>query len=119
MKSMFSGLASRIRHRSWPEVTAEVDFCHTIAGGWGVGGGHMVPASYMVGFHYVVDGTSYDGGMGSPVERKKLDTFPIRYNPKNPARNSTDPHPSWLIMYDIALVAIIVSAVLYFALTQP
>ena len=118
MKSMFSGLASRIRHRNWPEVAAEVDFCRPMTGGVGVGGDPMLPALYIVGFHYVVDGTSYEGGMGSPLERKKHDTFPIRYNPKNPARNSTDPHPSWLIVYDIALVVVIVSAVLYFALTQ-
>jgi hypothetical protein len=83
MKSMFSGFVSRMRHRNWPEVTAGVDFCRAMASSGAKIGGPMLPASYMVGFHYVVDGTSYEGGTGSPVERKKLDTFPIRYNPKN------------------------------------
>ena len=118
MKSIFTGLFRKLRHRNWPEVTAEVDFCRLLRGDAGVVPGGMHAGFYTVGFHYVVNGTSYDGGVASPVEMKKLDTFPIRYNPSNPSRNSTDPHPSWLICYDVALVSVIVGAILYFAFKQ-
>jgi hypothetical protein len=29
------------------------------------------------------------------------DQFPLRYDPKNPARNSSDPLPSWMYWYEV------------------
>jgi hypothetical protein len=66
-------------------------------------------------FTYRIDDKTYDGELASGIEMEPSATFPIRYNPDHPERNSTDPHPNWLTYYDYAFVAAILAVILYFA----
>lgn len=54
----------------------------------------------------------------SPVEVKQGDTFPIRYNPAHPERNSAEPYGDWEKYYDLVLVLIVGGFILWYFLAQ-
>ena len=61
-----------------------------------------------------MNGQTYDGGLESPVEVRKSDKFPIRYNPANPARNSAEPYGDWEKHYDWGLAVMLLAVVIFF-----
>lgn len=112
---MFDQLKREVHHRNWPEVAAVVSDCkaHSTGARADLAAGYR-PGYYGVIFTYVVDGRTYDGGLISGVAVQKGDTFPLRYDPRNPSHNSADPLPNWTRVYDVAFCALI-SALLAWA----
>ena len=113
---MFDALRRKLHHRNWPEVLAEVERCgfHSDYAGRALDPGEV--PWYSVDFTYKVNGMSYDGGLISEVEVKPHDRFPIRYDPKNPAHNSTDPLPHWTEWYALVSYGTIGGFLLWYAL---
>ena len=113
---MLAQLLRKFRHGNWPETTAEVKICKYIgmANAENLGDAPF----YAVELIYNVNGQSYESGFMSPVEVKEGDTFPIRYNPANPKRNSAEPYGDWEKYYDLVLVLLVVGFILWYFLAQ-
>jgi hypothetical protein len=75
----------------WLETQAEVTDCTFVRQSYQIDGAGMDTdlAHYAVGFTYVVNGTTYEGDLSSPVEVQPHDTFAIRYNPDHPEENNS------------------------------
>lgn len=113
---MFDALKKKIHHRNWPQVMAEVMSCqyhNPEALFLAAGAGPAEDPYFTVAFEYVVNGQTYTGGLLSEVAVKKGDKFPIRYDPKNPAHNSSDPLPNWMRIYDACFVGGVSAALLW------
>lgn len=114
---MLAQLLRKFRHSNWPETIAEVQICKfdRYAQEENVG---AEPPYYAVEVSYEVGGQTYDAGFMSPVEVQQGDTFPIRYNPAHPERNSAEPYGDWEKYYDVVLVLVVVGFILGFYLTH-
>jgi hypothetical protein len=114
---MFDALKKKIHHRNWPQVTAEVMSCkyhNPEAVFLAAGAGPAEEPYYTVAFDYVVNGQTYTGGLLSEVGVQKGDKFPVRYDPKNPAHNSSDPLPNWMRIYDACFYGAVSAALVWF-----
>ena len=113
---MLAQLLRKLRHSNWPETTAEVEICkyYSMENAENLGDAPF----YAVETRYKVNGQTYESGFMSPVEVKKGDTFPIRYNPAHPERNSAEPYGDWEKYYDIVFVLIVVGGILAYYLTH-
>lgn len=111
---MFSALKRTIHHRNWPQVMAEVISCkyHNPEALF-IPEGPAEEPYCTVAFEYVVNGQTYTGGFLSETKVEKGDKFPIRYDPKNPAHNSSDPFPNWMRVYDACFYGVVSAALLW------
>ena len=111
---MFDKLKKKIHRRNWPEVSAEVMSCDYQNAEKAFAEAPFEPPFYTVAFDYVVNGQTYTGGLLSEVEVQKGDKFPIRYDPKNPGHNSSDPLPNWMMIYDASFFGAISAGILWY-----
>jgi hypothetical protein len=59
---------------------------------------------YLIVFSYVVNGTYFSGEFISSTEMSEGSTFPIRYDPRSPAKNdSNDFSAGWAVLGHLAL----------------
>jgi hypothetical protein len=87
---IFHPLAQRKSERdSWPEATATVADCLDLSGMWDKE--HTSAALYSVRFTYWVDERMHTGCFKSRTKYAAGDSLQVRYDPKDPERNSADP----------------------------
>src|SRR6185437_3712058 len=103
----------------WPSTEAEVTECTSVRHPRYFGSGYYVDYPlqnrYVVSFSYSVDGKSYTGVLGSPVEVKPGDRFALRYNPDQPNENNSvcsDNSPSSILTPVITAILAILFIVL-------
>jgi hypothetical protein len=103
-------LVSHWLHHDWPSTTATVTACE-----WKNStcdrAGHPHLGHYCLHFTYVVDGTTFTGLAESPVWAEAGSTFPIRFDPRDPRHNTSDPARGFSPSYIMA--ALLVLAILY------
>lgn len=113
---MLHQLLRKLRRSNWPETTAEVELCDY----FGMDNPKNLGDApfYAVELRYRVNGQTYQSTFMSPVEARKGDQFPIRYNPANPARNSAEPYGDWEKYYDIVFVVVVIGIIAWFYLVH-
>ena len=81
-----------MNREDWLETTATVYSCGWEDTPWKMFGGTqylvgMFSGRYLIVFSYQIAGATYSGEFRSSVELKEGDTFPLRYDPRNPEKN--------------------------------
>lgn len=99
------------RRNTWPEATATVADCISLADIWKKG---RAVNLYTIRFTYWVNGQMFSGCFKTEKCLAPGDSISVRYDPHHPERNSADPED--LFQTGMLIAGSVVLVVLYFLL---